>query len=204
MGVLALVVAAITDVAAGRGILSTDVTFGRWLQGEQVPLGPAVAAFGNAAGSASVGVPLALGAIGILAVLRRWSDALFLLGLLVARALNAPLKEWASSPRPPSTILHVTEAARGLGFPSGHSMGVVLLAGGLGYVAFTALPLGKLRVIPCVLAPLVVLPTGYGRIETGAHWPSDVLGGFLWGALLLLTAIFLRRFAPAFRAARGH
>ncbi len=197
IALLAMAVAVTTDLAAGRGILSPDVTFGRWLQGEQIPFGPAIAAFGNAAGSSAVGIPVAFGAVMVMAAARRWPDALFLLGLLLARGLNAPLKEWASSPRPPGTLLRVTEAARGLGFPSGHSMGVVLFAGGLAYVVCTALPAGRIRVVPCAVATFVVLATGYGRIETGAHWPSDVLGGFLWGAIVLLVAIICRRIVTA-------
>lgn len=189
---LGFIVAVVTDEAAGRSVLRVDVTFGRWLQGNELPFGPAIAAFGNAAGSSRFGVPLALGAVGFMAIKRRWTDALFLFGLLAARGLNTPLKDWASSPRPTARFLHIREVADGLGFPSGHSMGIVLLAGGIGYVAYTALPSGKLRAIPCVLTPLVILATGYGRIETGAHWPTDVLGGFLWGTILLLTAIVVR------------
>jgi undecaprenyl-diphosphatase len=193
ISLLAFAVAAVTERAAGPNTLAVDVTFGRWLQGEPIPFGAAIAAFGNAIGSSVVGVPLTIGAIVVMAIARRWPDTLFLFGLLLARGLNAPLKEWASSPRPPATLLRVTEFAHGLGFPSGHSMGVVLLAGGFAYVAFSALPPGRLRAIPCVVAPLVILATGYGRVHAGAHWPTDVLGGFLWGSILLLCAILARR-----------
>ncbi|MEA2598194.1 MAG: hypothetical protein QOF01_4663 [Thermomicrobiales bacterium] len=202
IGLLVIAVAVMTDLAAGKSILSVDVTFGQWLQSREMPIGSVIAAFGNAAGSSAVGIPLALGAVGVSALARRWSDALFLFGLLLVRGLNTPLKEWASSPRPPGTLIQVTEAARGLGFPSGHSMGVVLLAGGLAYVACAELPSGRVRVLPCVAAILVILSTGYGRIETGAHWPSDVLGGFLWGTLLLLVAIVVRRLITAHYAER--
>jgi undecaprenyl-diphosphatase len=192
-GLLAIAIAVTTDLAAGRGVLSVDVRFGRWLQSERIPLGSAIAWFGNAAGSFLVGVPFALGVIGVLVVARRGADALFLLGLLLARMLNGPLKDWASSPRPPSTLLRVTESARGFGFPSGHAMGVVLLMGGLAYVAAASLPRGWPRAIPWGIAGCVVLATGYGRIDTGAHWPTDVLGGYLWGSLILLIAIVVRR-----------
>jgi undecaprenyl-diphosphatase len=199
-GLLAIAIAMLTNLAAGPGVLSADVTFGRWLQGRDIPFASSIAAFGNAAGSSAVGVPLALGVIGVTAIARRWSDTLFLLGLLLARLLNAPLKAWAGSPRPPSTLLHVTENADGLGFPSGHAMGVVLLAGGLAYVVVSSLPAGRPRVIPWGIAVCVILATGYGRVETGAHWPTDVLGGYLWGALLVIVAVVVRRLIATDRA----
>lgn len=200
ISLLALAVALVTDEAAGRNILSVDVTIGRWLQRLEFPLGNTIATFGNIAGSSSFGVPLALGAAAAMAIARRWTDAFFLFGLLIARGLNAPLKDFASSPRPPAYALHVREVADGLGFPSGHTMGIVLLAGGLGYVAAVSLPCWRLRAIPCVLTPLVILATAYGRIETGAHWPTDVLGGFLWGTILLLIAIAVRIYFATHRS----
>jgi undecaprenyl-diphosphatase len=190
-----IAIAVMTELAAGRNVLSFDISIGRWLQRESIPFGPAIADFGNAAGSSAVGIPVALIASTLLAMTRRWADAIFLMGLLLARGLNAPLKELAASPRPSSDLLNVSEFARGFGFPSGHSMGIVLLAGGLAYVAWTALPEWRLRVLPCMIAVTVVLATGYGRIDTGAHWPTDVLGGFLAGTFLLLAGIVIRQLA---------
>ena len=46
-----------------------------------------------------------------------------------------------------------------------------------------------LRRAAAIVCLALILLTGYGRILVGAHWPSDVLGGYLWGALLLLLAI---------------
>ena len=47
-------------------------------------------------------------------------------------------------------------------------------------------------VVACI--SLIAL-VGYGRIYVGAHWPSDVLGGWLWGAILLVIAVGITRLA---------
>ena len=39
----------------------------------------------------------------------------------------------------------------------------------------------------------LILLTGYGRIHAGAHWPSDVLGGWLCGTLLAIVTVRITR-----------
>jgi len=64
--------------------------------------------------------------------------------------------------------------------PGGEGPGVRVKARSL---ADTLLHAGALACLALILL------TGYGRILVGAHWPSDVLGGYLWGGLLLLLAL---------------
>jgi undecaprenyl-diphosphatase len=46
--------------------------------------------------------------------------------------------------------------------------------------------------------PLLVLVglTGVVSVWLGVHWPTDILGGYAWGAVLLLPAIVVREWAP--------
>lgn len=50
-----------------------------------------------------------------------------------------------------------------------------------------------LRRVAVTACLALILLTGYGRIYVGAHWPSDVLGGWLWGATLLTAAVHVVR-----------
>lgn len=92
-------------------------------------------------------------------------------------------------PRPTSAqVLHVYETPGASSYPSGHSMFIVtvtvVLMVGLGY---RYLP-RRAYPVAWALAALIVAANGIARIYTGAHWPTDVLGGVLiaiaWLALL--------------------
>jgi undecaprenyl-diphosphatase len=74
-------------------------------------------------------------------------------------------------------------------FPSGHSMGSIIGYGLLAYFLIMILPRGWLRwTIPMLLIGVALL-IGCSRIYLGAHYFSDVLGGFLVGTAWLAACI---------------
>jgi undecaprenyl-diphosphatase len=76
-----------------------------------------------------------------------------------------------------------------MSFPSGHSMGSLIGYGLLAYlVVLTARP-KWLRVVAVVGLALLVLAIGFSRIYLGAHYPSDVIGGYIVGACWLAACI---------------
>jgi membrane-associated phospholipid phosphatase len=185
---LAAATLALSLAAAGDGTLPGDVALARWLQRAPDPAGTiAEAAYvaGSARPMGAVGLVLALG----LAAVRRFAAAGLMLAAVVLRALSPPLKDLLDSPRPARDVLRVTEQAEGGGFPSGHAMGATLFALALAYLLLRVVhaPAARRLVVGAALA--VCLVAGFGRVHRGAHWPSDVLGGYLWGALLLATTV---------------
>lgn len=153
----------------------------------------------SAVGQGGIGLGLALpwipaALVAVMLVLRRWGDALFLAAAVAAPALNLALKELAARERPDPVLALVGES--GYGFPSGHA---VFAAAFLGAVAMLlerepALA-GRTGVRRgCQFASLVLmLAIGFTRVYLGVHWPSDVIAGFLCGALYLVTAAAVRR-----------
>ncbi|HEV2662145.1 MAG TPA: phosphatase PAP2 family protein [Ktedonobacteraceae bacterium] len=153
------------------------------------------------------GVELALWFV-ILLILRQFRYALFIgLGPAVLDALNGLLGNIVARPRPSPHLVHVTMAEPTYSFPSGHVQHCLVYYGILLYISFTP-PLRQWRyrwlLLPFqILAILTILCVGFARIEAGSHWLTDVLGGFLSGALLLTILILLYRWASVRFAHRG-
>lgn len=116
----------------------------------------------------------------------KWSALFFVIAVAGGGLLNSLLKSYYGRERP-----SINEAidATGFSFPSGHSMGSFIL---YGFVIFLTIR-GQQKewvkwVISVTLAALVLL-IGASRVYLGAHFPSDVLAGFIAGTVWLLLCV---------------
>ena len=123
---------------------------------------------------------------------RRW-EALLLVASILARLLNAGLKELIDRPRPSPDLVMVSERPSSSAFPSGHADGTIVLYGLLFYFITLFVPQRTLRLLGQAACLWVILFTGMERVYVGAHWPSDVLGGFYLGGLILAAFIAIHR-----------
>ena len=138
---------------------------------------------------ANAWVETAVWMIGAFIALRKRSVALLVTGLLVAVALaaNPLLKEIVDRARPAASSVTIREFASGEGFPSGHVQGATLIYGYAAYCLWIASD--RRNFWAPVVAGAVVIVVGFDRIYNGVHWPSDVVGGFTFGLLLLVACI---------------
>ena len=129
--------------------------------------------------------------------LRRWADALFLAAAALAPVINLGLKELAARPRPDAALALVEET--GYAFPSGHAVFAAAFLGASIYVLNGInVPDGcswchHLRRATQGALALLILAVGASRVYLGVHWPSDVIGGFLFGALYLAALVAVRQ-----------
>ena len=117
---------------------------------------------------------------------RRMGARLLVLFLISAYA-NAIAKGLAGQPRPfqyDPRVKPLMHAAGG-GLPSGHTQGAVVV---WGYLAFQ-IRSTKFWIIAGFL--MIVIPVS--RLYLGVHFPTDLLGGYFLGALLLVLYL---HFAP--------
>jgi membrane-associated phospholipid phosphatase len=180
-------------LAAGDNVLAVDLSVTRYVQDHHFPASQTIVDFGNAIGTAIVGIPLGLAIAGIFFWRNRPRAAYLILAATALRLVNGLIKEIVDSPRPPANLVHVTEPVSSLGFPSGHVMSVTLLCAAV-LVAIWSSASRNLRIAGSVIACLIVLATAYARVSVGAHWPSDAAGGVLWALVLLAVpaAIYAR------------
>jgi undecaprenyl-diphosphatase len=78
-------------------------------------------------------------------------------------------------------------------FPSGHVMSPTVLYGYMLALCATR-PWQRVVCIGAGAACAAVLAlTGVVNLWLGVHWPADVVGGYLWGATLVLAAMLASR-----------
>jgi undecaprenyl-diphosphatase len=83
----------------------------------------------------------------------------------------------------------VIEQAQGFGFPGGHSFGAMVLFPVLAAALGLLLRPGWGRWFAQGALVLLAFRIGWSRVRLGAHWPSDVLGGWLWGGAIALALL---------------
>ena len=110
--------------------------------------------------------------------------------LLVVQLLRLALVTAVGRPRPPVAdwAVHVT----GFAFPSGHTVTSATAAGILIWAACPRLH-GVVRTVFVACVTTWAVAVGLSRVYLGVHWPTDVVGGWSFAAVLLGSAVLLLR-----------
>jgi undecaprenyl-diphosphatase len=145
-------------------------------------------------GFPNVSAPLVVGTAGVFWALRFRLEAIFILLTSSSTILNALVKRLIKRPRPTQELVTVVRVINEPSFPSGHVMHYTNFYGLLIYLVATNWRSGKLRNVLISFCTLLIVCIGPSRVYLGAHWPSDVMAGYLYGGLWFagIMAFYLR------------
>lgn len=161
----------------------------------------------SALGSNTIVLVITLTAATVLAIMHRIGPAVMLVTTMIATyVLNAVLKQIFDRDRP--DFLAASVNVETASFPSSHAMLSATLYLLLAGIAVREIADRRLAVTLLSCAAIVALAVGFTRVYLGAHWPSDVLAGWLLGSAASLAAWQLARSPtppePASRTAAEH
>ena len=107
------------------------------------------------------------------------------LNLILVFLLNQGLKQIFKMPRPDNPLVKVS----GYSFPSGHAMVSFAFYGFLIYLILKHIENKKIKVLSTICLSLLILLIGYSRVYLHAHFPIDVICGFIFALIYLLIYI---------------
>jgi undecaprenyl-diphosphatase len=126
-----------------------------------------------------------IGFAGWIAWDRRFGAAVAMLVIpALAAATSSMLKEAFARPRP--DIVPPLDQVSDLSFPSGHAAGAAAL-----FLTAALLIPGNNPRTRLAIAILCAVIIGMTRIWLGVHYPSDVIGGWIWGVGCAIVGVAL-------------
>lgn len=151
---------------------------------------------GMMVGITSIGHPVCTIGIALIIVAFGWGKANLRLVsagsmILIVFCISSLTKLLLHRERP-ATEYAATMRFETFSFPSGHTVGSTMAYGLLAYLAWQALPQPWNYIVTALLTGLIIL-VGVSRIYLGAHFPSDVVAGWMLGAIGLTIIIFVIR-----------
>ncbi len=182
------------DVMTGDPLVQSGKSLYHLLQGFRTPWGDTIMVGMTMLGDAAVTVPLVLAGLFWLLFRKDRYSALFLTGTTVIGFLLVTIvKQVTRIPRP----VDMYGGAVHWAFPSSHATMSLVIFGFLALLCSREM-VAKKRWLPFALALFLILGIGYSRLYLGAHWLSDVVGGFSLGTawLIIMTLIFLHGKRP--------
>jgi membrane-associated phospholipid phosphatase len=195
----------------GPAVPAVDEHVHRWVISRRSPGSVAFARAVTWGGVTTVVLP-ALFVVGAMAVKggrdvrRRFGSGLLLL-CVASAGVYAELRINALVGRARPAVADWAGTAAGSSFPSGHTTNATLFAALCAWAIAAQVHAGWPRRAVWAGAVVYAAAVGWSRVWLGVHWPTDVIGGWLYGlawfAGSIAVILTLRRWSAHRRAARS-
>lgn len=129
--------------------------------------------------------------------------AIFVLLTGLSALVSTIIKALVNRPRPSDTLVRIMKKTAQQSFPSGHVLFYVVFFGFIILLMLQLEGISKWVKYPVIIiSAFLIFTVPVSRIYLGAHWFTDVIGGFLSGlvCLYVLSWFYLRRTANAAEA----
>ncbi|MHB1177405.1 MAG: phosphatase PAP2 family protein [Daejeonella sp.] len=136
---------------------------------------------------------------GTFMLFKKKRESLFILFTLLSGVISHSLKIIIDRPRPTVNFVRIIEIAKYQSFPSGHVLFYVIFFGFI-IVLMNHLKAiqRRLRMTVISICIFLIFTIPFSRIYLGAHWFTDVLGGFMLGMLgLFILSYYYFKKKPA-------
>lgn len=194
--VLLLIFALLLSYAASRlAILPFDLKSNEELQEQASPLFDSIMKGVSALGDFAIAPTLVALAVLTFAIRRQWLESIFMLATTSSVLLDLVLKLVIQRTRPFPLVQNATGLIQRINeysYPSGHVLFFVVFFGFFSYLAWIHFA-GRSRIIVTAICWMLIALIGPSRIFLGAHWASDVLGGYIIGMIWLFILILAHK-----------
>ena len=183
--ILLVVVGLLAFAAHNASVLPGDLPFTRELQESNSPIVSGIFHFVSALGFTVPSAAIEIVALLLLWLARLRLEAIFLALTLLADLVGLIIKIVVGRARPSPDLVHVVQQIQQPSFPSGHTLHYTVFYGFLIVIMFTSFKPSWPRTVALVIFALLIVLVGPSRVYLGEHWPTDVIAGYLIGALCL-------------------
>ena len=133
-------------------------------------------------------VIVVIAAAAVFFVFKYKKEALFVLLAPVSALVTLLIKTIVNRPRPTDKLVRIVQKVNQESFPSGHVLFYVVFFGFLVVLMYQLKSIPKfIRILVATISFLLIFSIPISRVYLGAHWFTDVVGGFLMGIICLYT-----------------
>ena len=178
-------------VTTSTSIVRVDALLGSLARGAVDGVSPHVGYLVSTLGGTDLVLPLTAASALLLCLLRHWRGAVALVVAVLGTQIVVDLIKGAiERPRPAAN--EALAQASGASFPSAHSATSMALYAMLAFLLARRFQ-GAARIAVACVGGTVVVAVGLSRVMLAAHYPIDVVAGWLTGAAVVTAAWLLVR-----------
>ena len=121
----------------------------------------------------------------------RKESALIIAAVVATTVAVTVIGSVVDRPRPADDLVHIFRYTASSSFPSSHVTHATVFLGTLTFAVTRGWKPGHARRLIVASLVLALTAVGVSRLYLGAHWLSDVVGGYVYGASVVAAAVWL-------------